>query len=532
MNNDLSSPPGGSGSLKRFFRSKFTRAAIILLSLIVACILIWYFTATCCAPPPSPVPIPSPTPTAGIFADDNSRLLLSYNDLIDGFAYSSPVDNRALAEPGNALPPTHTFEGRLELLGEAESGEMLIVRSETSQTEIVHLPEFDFKFVQSGGDLIPVQRGLIITSHPNWNYILGPGRVWQEPGDQGYSRASFPFALSWKSANAIFNGVMTFLFDDEQVSQVWYQITQETTASLNADLWGLLEARYHPGTVSGAAQVRSDYARESAARFPTKPIEQLAADYPGVDLSTFGSGITPAQMTWYGLVYSGVNYLGGCGTRYGPYPYCESMRAPSYSTAKTAFVSAALMRLAQMYGEDVPASLIADHVPEAAASPGDWSRVTFDHTLDMATGNYRSPGYMVDEEQWDSDPFWKEEYYAELITAAFNWPHSSDPGTQWVYRTSDTFILTQALQNYLRAKQDPDADIFEFVVQEIYIPLEMGPGVYSPLRTRDDDFQGQPYGGYGMWWIPDDLAKIASFMGVDGGRIAGEQILHPATLAA
>ena len=79
-------------------------------------------------------------------------------------------------------------------------------------------------------------------------------------------------------------------------------------------------------------------------------------------------------------------------TRFGQYAYCEWMRATSYSTAKSAFASVALMRLAQKYGPETCSLLIKDYVTEVAGSPGDWSKVTFDHTLDMATGNYRSSG--------------------------------------------------------------------------------------------------------------------------------------------
>lgn len=52
------------------------------------------------------------------------------------------------------------------------------------------------------------------------------------------------------------------------------------------------------------------------------------------------------------------------------------------------------------------------------------------------------------------------------------------------------------------------------------------------LRTKDENWQGQPYGGMGQWWIPDDLAKIANFLNADGGVIEGQQILHPDMLAA
>jgi len=500
--------------------------------------IIFILTAACSGiestgMPNSPTDSPNPT-SHPIEAGNVTRSLLTYNDFMNGFDYSSPVEEAALTLPADAAPPAYTFEGRLEMHGEDITGEMTVLRGDPVQEpEVSHLPEFDFEFVQSkDGYLIPVQRGLIIADHPYWNYIIGPGRVWQENDDQGYSRASFPFALVWKGSNATLNGTMSFLFTDEEVSKVWYQVTQETTISFSADMWGALDAAYHPGPVTDANQVRDAFAQELADSFPTRTIEQLTEDYPGVDASAFGRGVSPQNLTWYGFVVNGVNYVSACQTRYGLYPYCESMRAPSYSTAKSAFVSTALMRLAQKYDPAAPDLLIKDFVPEYANSPGDWSAVTFDHVLDMATGNYESAGNMVDEEHWDTDPFWSEEYYDERIAAAFNWPHSADPGSKWVYRTFDTFIVTRALHNYLGTLENLDTDIFEFVVDEVYKPLKMGPGVFTTLRTKDDDWQGQPVGGYGMWWVPDDLAKISNFLNVDGGAIDGEQILRPDMLAA
>jgi len=284
--------------------------------------------------------------------------------------------------------------------------------------------------------------------------------------------------------------------------------------------------------VSGAEQVRADFTTELASRLPVKPIESLAEDYPGVDVSAFGSGVTPAHMTWYGLVVNGVNYLGGCQTRFGIYPYCESMRATSYSTAKSAFVSLALMRLAQQYGKEVTDLLIKDYVSEYAASSGDWENVTFNHVIDMSSGNYLSSGYMTDEDGEKMGEFFNAQPYAARITAAFAWPHAVEPGTRWVYRTSDTFILTRALHNYLQTQLGSDADIFQFIVEEVYCPLGLGPGAYTTMRTADNNWQGQAEGGYGLWWIPDDIAKLATLLNNNGGKIAGEQILHPTLLAA
>ena len=282
--------------------------------------------------------------------DAAGRAVLLFDDLIHGFDATSPVDYGAMTIPNSASVPEHTLEGRLELLDEDSSGRIQVLRGDPEiDPAMGHLPDFDFQFVQSGGYLIPVQRGLIITDHPIWNYIIGPGRVWQEDADNGYSRASFPFALVFKGSNATLNGVMTFLFDENDVSKVWYQISQETTISFSADLWGLLDAVYHPSPVSNAEQFRSAFAQELADQFPTKSIDELSSDYSEVDMTAFGDGVSQAHMTWYGFTYDGVNYVGGCQTRQGPYPYCEYMRAPSYSVAKSAFVSVALMRLAQKH---------------------------------------------------------------------------------------------------------------------------------------------------------------------------------------
>ncbi len=508
--------------------SRFLMFALTLF--LIGCQAPTPLPPTATFPPPTTDPPPAPTPEA---EEETHRasLPLSAADLMEGFAFEGPLPEEALAPPAEALPPAHRFEGRLELRGQQEGGHYEVLRGQL-EPEYGYLPAFDFEFVQHEGYLIPVQRGLIIADHPRWNLILEPGRVWQEPGDGGFSRASLPFALTVKGSNATFNGTLSFLFDEEASSRVWYQITQETTAYTRANLWGLLEATYHPAPVTGAERVRTDFAAELAARLPTQPLAALAEDYPGVDVSAFAEGLTPEHLTWHGVVVEGVNYLGDCPTRFGHYPYCESMRASSYSTSKSAFVSVALLRLAQKYGPEVMTLLIKDYVPEHATAPGDWEEVTFDHAIDMATGNYVSTGFMSDDSSQQMGRFFGAQPYSERIEAAFHAPSAAAPGTRWVYRTGDTFILTRALHNYLQSQEGPEADIFEFVVEEVYRPLGLGPGAFSTLRTADDDWQGQAEGGSGLWWIPDDIAKIAVLLNQSGGAIDGEQVLHPELLAA
>ncbi len=273
---------------------------------IPALFFLFALVTGCGAPIVTPQPTPIlPPPTQAVCQP--VRTLLTADALTNGFAFDSPVDELALTPPDDSAAPIHIFEGRLELLGEKENGHINVLRGEL-EPEYPSLPEFDFEFVQDNGDLIPVRRGNLIADHPIWNIILEPGRVWQEEGDGDFSRASLPFALTVKGGNATFNGTLTFLFDDQRVSKVWYQVTQETTTYTRADLWGLLDAAYHPGAVNGSGKIRADFAAELAARMPVKPIEALAEDYPGVDVSAFGRGVTPEHMTWYGVAVNEVNY--------------------------------------------------------------------------------------------------------------------------------------------------------------------------------------------------------------------------------
>src|SRR3546814_145179 len=117
--------------------------------------------------------------------------------------------------------------------------------------------------VQTGSHIVPVRRDSVPGSHPHWEYVLSPGRVWDEAGDNGYSRVALPFALQQKNANCMHNGVLTFLFkDDGSVSKVAYQIASETCLYFKADLWGMLAAGYTPSPVADAAALAADHPAE------------------------------------------------------------------------------------------------------------------------------------------------------------------------------------------------------------------------------------------------------------------------------
>jgi len=454
-----------------------------------------------------------------------SRAGLTTTDLTPGRS-TGTVDDAHFALPAGAAPPAHTFEGRLDLSGESTGGGFTELRDDYSYTNAAdsaykHLPEVSIEFVQNGSHLVPTAQGLRVTGHAAWNLIVGPGRAWRENGDGStWSRAAFPFALVQRNANCTHNGTMTFLFNNSAVSQVRYQVTQETCVYFRYDMWGQLRASSSRYAVANAEALKNAHAAEVAGRLPTKPIAALATDYPGIDTSQFGAGVNAADMSTYGLLYNGVNYVSGCTTRKGQYPFCESLRLPSYSTAKSAFAGAALMRLGQRYGSGVANARIYDVVGEVRSRPG-WSSVTFDNTLDMATGKYDSDGDQVDEAGTRMTNFFLAESYSAKMTQAVGFPHKVAPGTKWVYHTSDTFIATTAMANYA------GTDLFNLMRDDVYVPAKLSKGALTTLRTSD----GVPFGGYGLFFTRDDVAKLAKLFNNDRGVVAGQQKLHPDLLA-
>lgn len=457
--------------------------------------------------------------------DIGIRTELTFCTLTEGSDPGMLVNMSAFRENTGASPPTNTFEGSLSLIGEDTGGSFTQHVGSSPASTRQHLPEFDFEFVQDGRDIIPVQRGVILTSHPEWEYILEPGKVWNEASDRGFSRAAIPFALQLKNQNCVHNGVMSFLFkDDGTVSKVAYQISAETCLLFKADMWGLLDASYTPATVTNAAAIKSNYQTEVSSRMPTKPMADLVIDFPtaSINLSAFGQGISAEHMTLFGLVVGNVHYVGGCETRHGTYPYCDVMVVPSYSTSKSLFAATALMRLEQKY-PGAKDTFMSSHVPECNAD-GDWSDVTFKNTLDMATGNYISPGPQVDEGNFG--PFVTALTHADKIDYACTaLPRKVTPGTFWNYHTSDTYALTTAMNGFLQQQQGgAGKDIFtDTIVADLWAPLNISPTAQVSKRTYDDI--AQAWGGYGLNLHRDDIAKIAKFLNVDNGVIGTEQML-------
>jgi hypothetical protein len=472
-----------------------------------------------------------------------NRALVTYTDLTTTQSPPAPVDDSAFALPSTAAMPRHEFEGSLSLRNTATAGGFSNVTGCESGCG-QHLPPVSISFVQNGSYLIPAVQGLVVTGDTYYNYIVSPGRAWTENSDNGWSRASFPFALIDRNQNCVHQGVMMFLFNARSVSTVRYQITHETCELNQWNMWGQLGATYKPRPVPHDLVLKNAEAAQVGSQMRIKPLSALAADYPkaGLDLSAFGSGITGSAMSAYGVVYKGVNYVAdgtspnaGCQTRYGTYAYCHEMELPSYSTAKSAFAGLSMALLRKLYGSSIPNRLLKSYVPEMASS-SNWNSapVTFQDAANMATGNYDSQLYESDEDGATTTRFLDAEPYGTATSGkmgyALDYPNHGDEGYTWVYHTIDHFLLTQAETGFLQSRQGKGADLFHTMVNDVYRPIQLNADTLTTERTDNASAQGsnpttgRPFGAYGLFWTVDDVAKLATLF-QNGGDLHGTQLV-------
>ncbi|MBS0387649.1 MAG: serine hydrolase [Proteobacteria bacterium] len=462
------------------------------------------------------------------------RTALGYATLMSG-DYPRPVDFPAYAPAADAQVAKQQFNGVLTLRfrGTLPHHTLLVdpayVGPQDLELALTWPADFSYRFVQDGDALVPLRRGAIPGRHGWWEVILEPGRVWNEPGDHGLARAAIPFTLEEKNANCMHNGVLMFLFGaDGTVSHTAMQIASETCRYLHVDLWAMLDTRYQRAGPAGradaaaAASAVAAYRAERAARLPHRSLAQLASEHPEVDVGALAIG-APGASTLHGLVVGGIHYTSDCETRAGSYPYCDELDLPSYSLAKSVFAATALMRLQALHA-DAGAQLVSAHVPQCRGPA--WQRVTFLDALDMATGNFDSAAYEADEDAaGTAGLFMPLDHASKIRYSCTVYPHRATPGTQWVYHSSDTYILGTALAHYLRHQaQYRQADLFrDLIVAQLYAPLHLSPTARVTRRTYDA--VAQPFTGWGLSLKPNDVARLGMFYAVDHGAIDGQPLL-------
>jgi CubicO group peptidase (beta-lactamase class C family) len=295
---------------------------------------------------------------------------------------------------------------------------------------------------------------------------------------------------------------------------------------------------YRPGKLEDRDTIIAQFEEELSHQTPIRSWSDLEENFDPQFLSTFNGNILPWSLSTSGLVLNDNIYLQPCYTRYGPFPYCDSMRHGSFSVTKSMGAAIAMLRLAEKYGDEVFEYKIVDYVDVTAKHEG-WEEVTFADALNMATGigddlpERVEPNVMLSDEDGDEQIFngfmeaMSAQDKADICFTAGDYPW--DPGEVARYNSCHTFILSVAMDSFLKSVEGADADIWDMVLEEVYRPI----GIYHTpiMRTIEPDgSRGLPQFWVGLYPTVDDVAKVAILLR-DGGQHQGQQLLHAGKLA-
>lgn len=473
----------------------------------------------------------APRPPLEVLAPDPgaARDKLGFWDLQMGRSLGEdPLHNDYFMPLGGAGPAHHGFEGTL-VVGASE----VLGRPAGSRGAHDHgvFPAFSIEFLTQGDRLVPSKRGILRTSRDGgrWHIILEPGRIWSEPGDNGWSRASFPFLLTGPLSGDGHNGLASFLFNEEEISTLRFQVVKEASAKGHLDLWGQAELRYEPRRIDHRVELIGAFERELADRVETHAWAELEARFGADVVAPFdGTAIRP-EISHSAVIVDGEVYATTCRTRYGPYPYCREMRHGVHSVTKSLAGLLSLLRLAEKYGDEVFDLKVADYVNLTAAHDG-WKDVTFEHAVSMVTGiGDAEPTRVSHYVEADGGKFWRASSAREKlakVSALGNYPWG--PGEVFRYISSGSFVLGAAMDALLKSREVPDAHLWQMMNDEVFQPIGI-PWLPTQHTIEDLGGPGLPIVGSGIYVTLDDVAKIERLIR-NLGRHDGKQLLHAGKL--
>jgi CubicO group peptidase (beta-lactamase class C family) len=488
----------------------------------ISCALIIYFILIAAMPFPLHAQVSTPSNAV--------RDQLTVEQLMaDTYVGEGPIENRYFMPVGPFSPARHKFSGTL-IIPETKTNKMVRYVDHITGAYCSRLPAATMAFFTHRGNLIPAERDIIRPPGEQGfcDIILSPGRVWSEPGDKGFSRASFPFVLSGSVWNEAHNGIATFVYNDTQISSLRFQIVEETMPMYRFDSWGQTPMTLISGAINNHEALAAEFDRELKQRLPTRPWSDLVAEYgsPGLAAMRLWPD-SDRGMVVSGLIIDGVIYRSPCRTRFGDYPYCDEMRHGVFSMTKTLGALLSMLRLAQNYGDDVFDLKIKDFLDVTAGHNG-WDKVTFADALNMVTGvgqrshDPESTGIYEDRGRYFT--YVMAMPAKEKLKVAFsidNYPWG--PGKVFRYRSMDTFILAAAMDHFVKSKEGPKANLWDIMREEVLKPI----GVFHApmLHTEElDGSRGVPIFGEGFFPTFHDIAKIAMLF-QNGGKYDGKQIL-------
>jgi CubicO group peptidase (beta-lactamase class C family) len=193
------------------------------------------------------------------------------------------------------------------------------------------------------------------------------------------------------------------------------------------------------------------------------------------------------------------------------------MRHGVFSVTKTMGLGLSMLYLAQRYGDRIFEERIIDHLPELAGHPG-WQGVTFHHTLNMVTGT-------VGGERGSAiGPYIQARSAAAKMAAIRALPDApAAPGAEFTYYSTHSFVLSQAMNNYLKAREGPTADYWTMVRRDVLEPIGV-PHLPISRSIEAGGVLGTPVMGWGSYPDVDAAVKVARLLQNDGAH-GGRQLL-------
>jgi len=472
----------------------------------------------------------------------------SLDELIVGTLADAPRQNSAFVPSSQAVSARHILTGAIHILQTPVQLSLASAESRSCLGKRIDLfPECTLEFITSNSRLVPANRDI---QHPPggesfWNIILSPGCIWAEPGDHGWSRAAFPFVLCHSMENDAHNGLGFFFFNASEVSDLWFQITQQTAPYLlpkQFDIWGQLKTSLVPTAVSDPANILADFQLELDGYLPVYPLESVVTPELLID-SQFDPGVDTAIT--YGLITEAEIFAASAKTRQGVYPFEQQMRHGSWSIAKSAAATLTMLRLAWLYGDSIIDLRVSDYVDVSSSHTG-WQTVTLGDCLNMASGigdgqptaepidikadNRHDPKVnpqaAATYRQWYDQPSAKGKLEACLRYGNYSW----GPGEVARYRDPDLYMAGVVMDAYYKSRAGPGADLWQMMLDDVYGAI----GIHHlPMnRTLEaDGSTGLALMAFGMFLTLDDLARIANLY-QRKGRVGDEQLLSPELLAA
>ena len=474
-------------------------------------------------------------------SSDNRNELTRQKLFTSQASTEKPISNRYFMPFGAHNNTLHKFSGAI-LIPEhsmiSDPKEILPIDIQGKKTQL--FPRVSLEFISNQGNLIPIERDIIIPDDTDsyWQIQVSPGRVWSEVVDGDMSRASFPFILTSIIENESYNGIATFLYDEESISSLRYQIVSQLSPFVIQTHFvatGQTEVTYQHKRFDNI-NVTQDFERELGSKLPWRDWTELQEKYGKRVFENFDSGIDPTMTLTSGLVIDGEIYVRSMSTLFGPYPYPHEMRHGVWSVTKTMAGMLTLMRMAQKYGYEILDYKIVDYLNINADHDG-WKDVTFRNVFSMATGigtgsHNVNPNYIgvgdasrpANNAGFDDYMAW---YFAPSLEDKLNEIYKISsypwgPGEHARYRDRDIFIGAAALEALFREKEGDDADLWQMMVEEVYRPI----GIHhiSMTHTRESNERGTPILAWGIYVSIDDIAKISMLI-QNGGKHNGMQLL-------